>query len=935
MLPSVAAFAVQFEETHPDTMKQALMKKRNDILLGYLLVLLSATGVRAESLLKRFETQRLEYPQEKIYVHTDRNYYMGGDTIWLRAHVVDAASHRPVSMSKYVYVELKAPSDSLLSRVKIKEQDGVYSGYIPLPQDLIEADYTLTAYTYFMQNAGSDYFFKENLTIGSPLSTKYTIGTRYNYDDRTGNLHILFSYLDKQTGEPAPLKNARITTADGKTAEYTSATQASITLSPKQQRASSYLYVAFDQYRKYVRIPNFADDYDVTFHPEGGYLVPESACRVAFKAIDCKGSATDISGHIEDVNGKEVARFSSLHSGMGFFTLYPQAGMKYTAVCHTPDGNEKRFSLPEVSTTATVLKVTPNGNSIGISAAGVNRDCQVVIHERGNYLLSATFDSDRKELFLRKSDLPTGVVNAVLFDSEWNPLSERLFFIDNDGGYKVSLQPDKRQYATRQRVSLSVSLDGYALPQGNYSISVTDAKIVSADTLAGIGPSLLLTSELRGHIEEPGYYFNPSNDNRLEALDALMLTQGWRRYDVPAIVRGNYAQPSYEVEIGQEVTGVIRSKWRNAPEAGAMVNVLVPKYRYGGLFEADSAGKFRCNGFDFPENTTLLLLAFNRKGERIFPNFTFDSTEASPDTPFQLPAAFSTVTNEETRQPWENFVDQQEIRYQYNGMSVTLDEVIIKGFKVRPPEDHYEAIAFRSFDYKEMEKKGATSVEEILRGIAGIRITHDGYLFYRNEPLALFVDGVLQTSKAASDEDFYTYKDQEVIETPGMPSKGNIPKLSSGHTSVAMGLGSNYESPMSIINNISFDMVRRVDFLQKSQAMMFGEGAKGGAVMITTKRGNEIESSDFRSYRAITPLGYQQKAVFYSPRYDTEAALNATMLDLRPTLYWNPCVPIDKDGKSEVSFYTSDSAGTSYDVKIEGVTDGGDMISTYGVINVK
>ena len=364
--------------------------------------------------------------------------------------------------------------------------------------------------------------------------------------------------------------------------------------------------------------------------------------------------------------------------------------MKYTAVCHTPDGNEKRFSLPEVSTTATVLKVTPNGNSIGISAAGVNRDCQVVIHERGNYLLSATFDSDRQELFLRKSDLPTGVVNAVLFDSEWNPLSERLFFVDNDDSYKTSLTSDKQLYTNRERVSLSVALEGYDLPQGNYSVSVTDAKIVPSDSLSGISPSLLLTSELRGYVEAPGYYFDRANSNRLEALDALLLTQGWRRYDVPAIVRGNYAQPSYEVEIGQEVTGVIRSKWRNAPEAGAMVNVLVPKYRYGGLFEADSAGVFRCNGFDFPENTTLLLQAFNRKGERIYPNFEINTADVRPNAPFRLPESFSSGMDAEAQPHWKDFVDQQQIRYQYNGMAVTLDEVIIKGLKVRPPEDYYE-----------------------------------------------------------------------------------------------------------------------------------------------------------------------------------------------------------------------------------------------------
>lgn len=910
------------------------MKKRNDILLGYLLVLLSATGVRAESLLKRFETQRLEYPQEKIYVHTDRNYYMGGDTIWLRAHVVDAASHRPVSMSKYVYVELKAPSDSLLSHVKIKEQDGVYSGYIPLPQDLIEADYTLTAYTYFMQNAGSDYFFKENLTIGSPLSTKYKITTDYRYDDESGDLHIDFSYLDKQTGEPAPLKNAHIVTFDGKTT-YSQSPSMGITLSPAQQRASSYLYIAFDQYRKYVRIPNFADDYDVTFHPEGGYLVPESACRVAFKAIDCKGSATDISGHIEDVNGKEVARFSSLHSGMGFFTLYPQAGMKYTAVCHTPDGNEKRFSLPEVSTTATVLKVTPNGNSIGISAAGVNRDCQVVIHERGNYLLSASFDSDRQELFLRKSDLPTGVVNAVLFDSEWNPLSERLFFVDNDGSYKTSLTSDKQLYTNRERVSLSVALEGYDLPQGNYSVSVTDAKIVPSDSLSGISPSLLLTSELRGYVEAPGYYFDRANSNRLEALDALLLTQGWRRYDVPAIVRGNYAQPSYEVEIGQEVTGVIRSKWRNAPEAGAMVNVLVPKYRYGGLFEADSAGVFRCNGFDFPENTTLLLQAFNRKGERIYPNFEINAADVRPNAPFRLPEAFSSGLDAEAQPHWKDFVDQQQIRYQYNGMAVTLDEVIIKGLKVRPPEDYYEVIASRSFDYKEMEKEGVTSVEEVLRNIAGLQISHDGYLRYRGFPTALFVDGVLQNAEAVSNKDFYTYMNQKKVDQPGSAPKVNTATLSSGHSSAALGLGGSYDSQLDIIERISFDIIRRIDFIRGSDAVMFGPQATGGAIMITTKRGNEVESSDSRGYQAVTPLGYQQKAEFYSPKYDTEAARSTTIPDLRPTLYWNPCVPVGEDGKSEVTFYTSDSGDTVYDVRIEGVTNCGNIISAVATLRVR
>ena len=152
------------------------------------------------------------------------------------------------------------------------------------------------------------------------------------------------------------------------------------------------------------------------------------------------------------------------------------------------------------------------------------------------------------------------------------------------------------------------------------------------------------------------------------------------------------------------------------------------------------------------------------------------------------------------------------------------------------------------------------------------------------------------------------------------------PKLSTGHTEADLGLGGSYDSPLDMIERIPFDMIRRVDFIQKAQAVVFGTQAPGGAIMITTKRGNEIESSDFRSYRAVTPLGYQQKAEFYSPKYDTEAARSVTVLDLRPTLYWNPCVPVGDDGKSEISFYASDSDNTVYDVKIEGVTDNGEVI---------
>lgn len=122
---------------------------------------------RADSLSNRLATQVYLYPQEKIYVHTDKPYYMAGDTIWLRAHVADASTHAPAALSKYVYVEFQSAEKPASGeqppapqRIRIREHGGVYAGYLPLPMTAKGGDYTLTAYTAFMRNAGPDYFFR-------------------------------------------------------------------------------------------------------------------------------------------------------------------------------------------------------------------------------------------------------------------------------------------------------------------------------------------------------------------------------------------------------------------------------------------------------------------------------------------------------------------------------------------------------------------------------------------------------------------------------------------------------------------------------------------------------------------------------------------------------------------------------------------------------
>ena len=109
-------------------------------------------------------------PQEQIYVHTDKPYYVPGDTVWFRAHLVDAVTHTPISRSRYVYVELHDQrADTLVQRLIVKcDSDGVFANALVLPHDMHGGSYTLAAYTQWMRNFPAErFFYKELLVVGN------------------------------------------------------------------------------------------------------------------------------------------------------------------------------------------------------------------------------------------------------------------------------------------------------------------------------------------------------------------------------------------------------------------------------------------------------------------------------------------------------------------------------------------------------------------------------------------------------------------------------------------------------------------------------------------------------------------------------------------------------------------------------------------------
>jgi hypothetical protein len=143
----------------------------NRIIFAFTLVFTMQTihtqDIHIETLQDSIVRQLALYPQEKVHLHTDRNVYVPGEKIWFKAYLVDALTHIPTTNSKYIYVELIHSNDSLVSRVKIRpDHNQQYHGHLFLSDIIPEGNYTLRAYTRFMENKGVDYFFQKPIYIG-------------------------------------------------------------------------------------------------------------------------------------------------------------------------------------------------------------------------------------------------------------------------------------------------------------------------------------------------------------------------------------------------------------------------------------------------------------------------------------------------------------------------------------------------------------------------------------------------------------------------------------------------------------------------------------------------------------------------------------------------------------------------------------------------
>ena len=828
-----------------------------------------ALPVRADK--NPFLEQIRNFPQEKIHVTTDRDSYIAGDTVWLRAHCVDAATLEPLTVSRYVYVELRTQDNLLVRRVKILQRNGIYAGYMPLPATLSNTEYVLCAYTLYMRNQGGDYLFSKAISV-NPYK------------------------------EPEKKKRRRTDSA-----------------------------------------------FDVSFFPEGGYLIDGQPCRVGFKALGSDGLSCRVSGVVRDDKGRIMARFTSRHAGMGSFEFTPMQGRKYTAECRRDNGKPRRFALPASNNYTFVLRVEPNDTSFVVSVRSAKRwraqGLKLLVHRCGTQCYYKEWDPQVASLTFLREELPGGLYQILLLSATGEALSERLVFNRRDEMSEVRMQTTGTM-AQRSKVVLNVEvLDDKRHPaQGNFALSVTDRRSSAPSSSGGIYSTLLLSSELRGVVEDPDWYFAPENGDGATGLDELLLTQGWRRYDVPKLLRYQYQEPYYPLEAGQEITGRIErtNPLRKKKKLDRYtMRLLVPQNGYATSCPIAEDGTFALNGFDFPDSTTFVLRP--TVGNRTITDARILITPDSFPEYRVLPHLY---------EPDPVYVAQARHYIEQKGQAdirnILIDTVVVTakrpddGIDLNAPEHR---LAARSWNAEQIKEAGAGTILDFISRMPGMQVT-GRQVYYKGHTPAFMVDGRLEeTVSVLSGQSAHGEMDEWTIQRQSQKNKGHMSIGLAPKNSNPSAKEQNREDPVysqkrgiqyfDNFDNVPdclyypIEQVARIDLIDRNQSTLWGANLRGGIIAITMKKGKALAeaytAAPSPDMSVFTPLGFQTPAEFYAPTYETEKARRSMVPDYRTTLYWNPSVVLDEFGRATVEFYTSD-APADYSIMVEGVSQQGKII---------
>lgn len=813
------------------------------------------------------------FPQEKIYLQFDNTSYYTGETIWFKAYVVNA-SNLQKAQSKVLYVDLVSPTGILLKQQKLKIVGGQADGSLPLMDgstaqarekrgvmEYPSGFYEVRAYTSFMQNFSEESIFSRVFAV-------------YEKPQEEGNYY----------GENPTILLRKLETSDFR---------------PKTEKLNNI---------------------NCSFYPEGGHLIIGKPCRVAFKVTDDTGFGIDAQGTLD---GSAIS-FSTIHDGMGEFTFTPDG--KRNQVRITAGGTTRSFNLPQAETAGIAINMKTLGDSIILdmdptpefkgSTLGITLTCRGEVMDFDTVVFGS--GSASKIFPLRR--VPEGVCRIHVFDSNGTLFASRSLYHHSivTKAPVLEVSSDKNSYGPFEKVNLKFNLDdGHGNPfHARFSLAVRDTRSQKNAFADDLRTSLLLSSDLKGLIETPGWYFDSESPEREHALDLLCLVQGWERYDWQTMTGQKEFREVHRLEESLTLNGwVLNSSGKKPVEGIEVLAALMPQDKTLSetyTYKTDSSGYFGFDiGTEFYDKARFTIDARTNKKRLIGTSARIKLDRSLvPAVRAYKPEELIFTSNQSGSKAQDKKKQEDEKKDDMLPTVISASTgLLLPDVDIEEERMYLDYFTFNAFDVaKDVEidlDKGEYSTDLI------------GYLLDKGYLVLLDDSGNIESINGFAPffyvHDTKKYQNQGVFESPSTIDSKDIKSIIV------------FDRPMYLMN-ILVQCPLYQDYLAKTTQDLTGSEILFQRMLlvdILVKEGRELSTRDelFNINKRITTVdGYSRPYSFYSPEYPNGPVLGD--VDYRRTLYWNPNVITDEEGKAQVEFYNS-SITRHFNVEAAGITSSG------------
>ena len=857
--------------------------------------------------------------QEKLYLITDKPYYSAGDKIFFSAFLVNSIYFHNTTETRYIYVELIDATGAAVERMRIQGTGGRFHNAISLSAKITPGKYTLRAYSKWQTNFDKELLFSKQIDIGNYIDD--AIHTKITYEfDKTGRVVATVEVTNNNYAPIAQNEVEYSLSVNGRATNHMTITDNNglfrFSFRPSSNITDCIRMNIRANGRKLdrkVQLPSFDDDFSTKFMPEGGNLIAGAEQVVAFKAVGVDGHAVNVKGIIRTKSGQEVCKIESKHDGMGKFSLKAKLGESYIATLTTDNGISRSFTIPSAVASGCVMKMTPDTNNRMVLRVATTVDYPIqrfaaVVQSRG--IVNYVVEDLSRPVSIPLDKLRSGVAQVSIVDRATRKVvAQRLFFVRGVAA-NATITPSVKKFSPRELVNVDFSVKnskGNAV-KGDFVASVVDASLLKKDPKAdNIFSYMLLNSDLKGDVENPTYYFEGNDAVRNEHLDLVMLTHGWRRYNINNLLAGKKPAIRHAFEAEQIISGRVAETIGKTNNASVMI--FRNRKEYLGVHPLNKANRFTITGVDSPDTTLYVLQALNRSGRSNGVRIKVDPY-VYPSMPFISREVFH--KKKEASLTEEYMMRSKQSYFEDGGMPV-IDIEAVEIVAQRTTNYEYSS-SLNGFNTVDGDMTRFASIFDALQRFRQLEVVGNSVYVNTSRP------GSMDTNRNDGNDTNANAGDDSA---PDMPETNIDVNMDDKEHLMPAVYVNGQQMDMNVIDAYPMSEIISVSYLDKFESMAAGMGSENGVIVLQVRNIDAREKFLINSMAEVLVPGYSTPVEFYAPDYSVKN--DRSKRDNRTTIAWFPSLQSNSLGDASISFWTADRA-SDYRVVIEGITAEGELL---------